>query len=126
MTHDGWLNVERPPHIDLSRPGIYPWSIDCGPSHVGKATSLDGRLGEYRSDVRKTAGGRPHSEGSPHGFRRIHRRLAEARTVGGRAAFSVIGPCDRGEPPLARERRGIAALRPPRNRPSQLTPGGRA
>jgi hypothetical protein len=70
--------------VDPSRALLYCWSIydpDGGLRHryIGKAEHGAHRpLTHYERNVRNLLGGLPYRKGKPDGYRRVHRRLADA------------------------------------------------
>ncbi|KQS84800.1 hypothetical protein [Rhizobium sp. Leaf383] len=103
-----WFKLVVPEGIDLSRPGIYQWTIEGVGTYIGQSRNLRSRLREYDNNVRKLAAGLPYRKSKPYAFRAVHRELHAAKSSGAEITVTILENCGLKEL-NARERFWIAA-----------------
>lgn len=90
-------------------PGIYEWRIEGIGTYIGKFKRIRRPTREYGCNVVRLLNERPYRKGSPLGFRRIHRELAQAVRVGWLITLTIlenppVADLNRREAQLIRER----------------------
>lgn len=103
-----WFQLVVPQGIDLSKPGIYQWTIVGAGTYIGQSRNLRSRLREYDNNVRKLATGLPYRKSKPTAFRAVHRELHAAKSAGAEITVTILENCAL-EELNARERFWIAA-----------------
>ena len=89
--------------IDPLRPLIYRWQVRDSAgrlvyAYVGKAKRGANRPRKhYARNVRNLLGGLPYRKGKPGEFRRVHRELAQAVTLGYRVTLTLLCNVSDGE-----------------------------
>ncbi|MBD8663016.1 hypothetical protein IFT59_07090 [Rhizobium sp. CFBP 8752] len=103
-----WFQLVVPEGIDLSKPGIYQWTLAGVGTYIGQSRNLRSRLREYDNNVRKQTLGLPYRKSRPDAFRAVHRQLHAAKLAGIEVTVTVLENCAL-EDLNARERYWIAS-----------------
>ena len=79
MNADCWFTEVVAAGVNPDWPGIYEWRIEGVGVYIGQYGRVRRPRREYARNVERLLAREPYRKGDPEGFRKVHRKLAEAR-----------------------------------------------
>jgi hypothetical protein len=77
-----WFRYSLAQGVSENKPGIYEWKIEGVGCYIGRYSRVNRPKEAYGRNVLRLLNNLPYRKNKPHGFRRIHRALAEATEAG--------------------------------------------
>ena len=78
ILHPKWSTEIAVAGVDATQPGLYEWRIEGVGVYIGQYTHATRPRREYGLNVGRLLAKCPYRKNNPHGFRQIHRELAQA------------------------------------------------